>query len=309
MCALSNSYDFILNAGEVFAEALETVGNIGVGDSIDSQHIDSLIRAFNIQLKSKQVRSLNLWTWKDAVLFLEPGATSYQLGPSGDHAAESYVQTALSADAALGASTLSLKSTAGMANGDNIGIVLDGGSLFWTTISAVGGTDIAAPLTGSASSGNVVFAYTSKIQRPLSIKDVRLLHIDNTERPCNVIPVSEYNGYPNKTVSSEIVSIAHEPLTDNTLLRVWPANTLATDVLKFSYKKPVDDIDGIENNIYAPVDCYDAIVADFTSRIAARFGLSIAEQQELERKAEKAFAMVHDFEDDTSISFAPWGGV
>lgn len=305
--ALSNSFDFSLNASEVFKEALENVGAIGVGDEIDSQHIGSLLRAFNIQLKSKQVRSLNLWTWKDAVLFLSPGETSYQLGPTGDHTAETYVQTTLSTDAANGASALALTSTAGMTNGDSIGVVLNDGTLFWTTIAAVGGTDIAAPLTGNASPGNVVFTYTSKIQRPLSVKDVRLLHIDDAERPCNVIPVSEYNGYPNKTVSSEIVSIAHEPLMDNTLLRVWPANTLATDVLKFSYKKPVDDIDDVGGNIYAPVDCYDAIVTDFTSRIAGRFGASIAEQQNLERKAEKAFAEVHDFEDETSISFAPGG--
>lgn len=305
--ALSNSFDFSLTAGEVFKEALENVGAIGVGDELDSQHVGSLTRAFNIQLKSKQVRALNLWTWKDAVLFLAPGETSYRLGASGDHATESYVQTTLAADAALGASTLTLTATAGMTNGDSIGIVLDDGTLFWTTISAVGGTDIAVALTSAASSGNVVFSYTSKIERPLSIKDVRLLHIDETERPCNVIPVSEYNGYPNKNVSSEIVSVAHEPLMDNTLLRVWPANTLATDVLKFSYKKPVDDIDNIEHNIYAPVDCYDAIVADFTARVAGRFGASIAEQQNLERKAEKAFAEVHDFEDDTSISFAPGG--
>lgn len=305
--ALSNSFDFSLTAGEVFKEALENVGAIGVGDELDSQHVGSLTRAFNIQLKSKQVRALNLWTWKDAVLFLSPGETSYRLGASGDHATESYVQTTLAADAALGSSTLTLTATTGMTNGDNIGIILDDGTLFWTTISAVGGTDIAAGLTSAASTGNVVFSYTSKIERPLAIKDVRLLHIDETERPCNVIPVSEYNGYPNKTVSSEIVSIAHEPLMDNTLLRVWPANTLATDVLKFSYKKPVDDIDNIEHNIYAPVDCYDAIVADFTARVAGRFGASIAEQQNLERKAEKAFAEIHDFEDDTSISFAPGG--
>lgn len=305
--ALSNSYDFTLNAGEVFAEALETIGNIGVGDSIDPQHIDSLTRAFNIQLKSRQVRALNLWTWKDAVLFLAPGETSYRLGATGDHATESYVGTTLAADAALGASTVTLTDTTGMTNADSIGIVLDSGVLFWTTISAVAGTDIADALPSAATLGNVVFAYTTKIQRPLSIKDVRLLHIDETERPCNVIPVSEYNGYPNKTVSSEIVSIAHEPLLDNTLLRVWPANTLATDVLKFSYKKPVDDIDGLEDNIYAPVDCYDAIVADFTSRISGRFGASLADQQNYERKAEKAFAEVHDFEDDTSISFAPGG--
>lgn len=308
MCALSNSYDFSLNAGEVFKEALENVGAIGVGDELDAQHVGSLTRAFNIMLKSKQVRALSLWTWKDAVLFLEKDATSYRLGATGDHATETYVQTTLAADAAQGATTITLTATAGMTNGDNIGIVLDDGSLFWTTISVTGGTDIAAGLTSVAVSGNVVFAYTSKIQRPLSIKDVRLLHVDETERPCNVIPVSEYSGYPNKNVSSEIVSIAHEPLMDNTMLRVWPANTLTTDVLKFSYKKPVDDIDNIEHDIYAPVDCYDAIVADFTARIAGRFGMSVAEQQDFERKAEKAFAGVHDFEDDTSISFAPWGG-
>jgi hypothetical protein len=302
---LSNSYDFSLAAIDVFKEALENVGAIGVGDDVDSNHLDSLTRAFNIQLKSKQVRSLQLWTWKDAVVFLESGATSYELGPTGDHATESYVQTTLAADAALGASTLGLTSTTGMTSGDSIGIVLDDGTLFWTTVSAVGGTDISSGLTSAAASGNVVFAYTAKIQRPLSIKDVRLFHINETERPCNVIPISEYNGYPNKTVSSEIVSIAHEPLLDNTRLSVWPANTLATDVLKFSYKKPVDDIDGIEDSIYAPVDCYDAIVADFTARIAGRFGRSAADQQDMERKAEKAFAMIHDFEDDTSISFAP----
>ncbi len=296
-----------LNVGEALEDALENLGVIGAGDGIEGHKVDSLIRTFNMSLSQFQSVILGLWTWRNANVFLTKGTADYLLGPTGGNASESYAQTTLSADAAATDTTVSLTSATGIADADKIGIVLNSGGIHWTTVSAIGGTTIAVGMPSAASAGNAVFAYTTKIQRPMELKDIRLRYVNGDERPCNVVPVSEYNLYTNKATESEVVNVAHEPLLDNTLIHVWPAPDNSTSVLKMQYKRPITTLAGVEDVIEAPQDVYKAIIAALTSDLAPKYGIDMAERLDWERKAKTLKDQIHDFEDDTSISFAPGG--
>lgn len=70
--------------------------------------------------------------------------------------------TTLSQNAAIGATFLFLASTAGFTAGNQVGVMLDSGTVFNTSVSgppASNGITIAAALPGSAASGNQVTDY------------------------------------------------------------------------------------------------------------------------------------------------------
>ena len=75
-----------------------------------------------------------------------------------------YTYTTLTVAAASGATTIQVASIAGISSGDSIGVLLNGGGLFKTTVSgAPSGSTItlAAALTSAAYAGNGVYDYTS----------------------------------------------------------------------------------------------------------------------------------------------------
>jgi hypothetical protein len=306
--ATTGSGDYTLMVGEVLRESLENLRAVAFGEDIETEQVSSLLRTFNIAIKSFQAQTLALWTWRHAALFLTKDTAGYLLGPTGSNAAETYVATTLAVDAAASDAVVTLTSTTGINDGDYIGIVLDDGGVHWSTINAAAGTTISSGLPSDAAAGNTVFAYTTKIERPLEIKDVRLLRLTGDEKPCNVIPMSEYNAYPIKNTSSEVVNVAYEPLVGNALIHVWPLNAVSTEVLKFQYKKPTATVTSFEDVVSFPADCYNALVLEITSKLAPKYGTPMAEMRDWERKAKMALEEMHDFEDDTSISFAPMGG-
>jgi hypothetical protein len=102
--------------------------------------------------------------------------------------------------------------------------------------------------------------------------------------------------------------VAYEPLVGNALIHVWPLNAVSTEVLKFQYKKPTATVTSFEDVVSFPADCYNALVLEITSKLAPKYGTPMAEMRDWERKAKMALEEMHDFEDDTSISFAPMGG-
>lgn len=71
------------------------------------------------------------------------------------------ISAQLSAAAAIGTTTLLLESTYGFTEGGNVGVMLDSGVMFNTTIDSViaGGITIAAGIPYTAASGNIVTAY------------------------------------------------------------------------------------------------------------------------------------------------------
>src|SRR6185295_4401225 len=114
-----------------------------------------------------------IWTTQEAILFPAVSRNLYYVGSTTtDRVAGPYVQTSLSADAASGASTITVDSVVGIATTYIIGVLLDDGTMQWTTVNGApsGSTvTLTATLTGAASDGNSVFAYQSVLVRPLKV--------------------------------------------------------------------------------------------------------------------------------------------
>jgi hypothetical protein len=131
---------FTMNRDEIIATALENVGVYAAGETISAEDTTMCARRLNMMAKAWMAHGAHLWAMKEATLFLSVGTQSYSLGASGTHCTNTYVHTTLSTDEATNSTSIGLSSATGMSASDNIGIVLDDGTIHWTTISGAPGT-------------------------------------------------------------------------------------------------------------------------------------------------------------------------
>lgn len=306
----SNSVDFSLSRDNIIRAALEEIGEVAEGEGITPDRTVAVALRLNSWVKSLMAGGAKLWALKQATLFLAEGTASYSLGATGTHCTDTYVQTTLSTDEALGSTSLSLTSTTGMSASDAIGIVLDDGTIHWSTISGAPGapTTIAVGLASAATSGNVVFTYTSKINRPQRIdtESAYWHSVAGQDTPVKLISRAEYAQLSNKTTQGKLVQAFYDPQLINGVLKVWPTPDLATDVLKFWYERILEDFDASANTPDFAIEWGEALILGLASRMAPSSGMGLQERMELKGRADEALfiAMGYDRE-NTSLFCQP----
>ena len=255
--ALSGSFDFNPTTLEVIEGALRIVGAKQRGTSLEPEAYSEARDAFNMLLKQLNTDGLRLWKIREATLFLNTDTQSYSLGSTGDHAAYSFRETTLSSAAISGASTVSVTSATGISNGDYIGVELTSGALHWTTVNgAPSGTTVTltATLTGAAASGNIVYVYTTKINRPLRIISARRRNSDSDDQDVEQISRQQYFNITSKDSEGEINQFYYDPQLTNGTLYVWPLITDVSNTLKLTVYDPINDLDTTSDNIDFPVE-------------------------------------------------------
>lgn len=249
--ATSGSVDFNLTGTQIVNRAMRHMGVIGQEETPNDSELADGLEALNVLVKQLPAEGINLWKNEDLIVWLRVGVTKYSIGSSGDHAATTWVRTTLSADAASGAGSLTVTAITGMASADNVGIVLDDGTLQWDTINGApsGSTvTLTGTLDSAASSGNQVWAYTTKAVRPLRLDLPRRRDVAVQDIPIWIMSRQEYFDTPNKTTQAPPVNVYYDPQLTNGELLVWPAPDSVNDTLLFSAKMPLEDFDSLTNN-------------------------------------------------------------
>lgn len=293
----------------ITAAALET-GDIALGDTLQDDPLNQYNLRLNTWVKSLMADGAKLWAMQLATLFLVPGQAQYTLGIDGAHCTTEYVRTTLSASALASATTVHLTDYTGMASGDHIGILLDSGTLFWTTISGAPGatTTIADALTGAASSGAQVFTYTSKISRPQRIAPDSAYRRSSAlmDTPVAMISRTEYAQLANKVTRGKIVQAFYDPQLSDGVLSVWPTPESAADVLNFWYERRLEDFTSGADNPDFTIEWGEALILGLAHRMAATAGLSLAERQDLERRAQAALDKAEGYDrENVGMFFQP----
>ncbi|MFW9927775.1 MAG: hypothetical protein ACFFD1_00100 [Candidatus Thorarchaeota archaeon] len=271
--ARSGSYDFSLNRQQFVTLVLQSLNLVAKNKTPPSDMMDFAVKRLNIMLKSwMRQYGIKLWNRFEAYVFPAYQTASYSLGSSGDNATKSYVSTTLDGDEASGQTTLSVTSTSSFNNSDKIGVILDDGTLQWSTIDSFVTNDtvtIADALTGSASSGNYVYVYTTKMPRPLRIMKASLYDV-TTGRETKIDPMSrdEYFDFTDKTIDSQPNRYFYDPLLDNGILYVYPRPTTLTEIIKILYHEPLEDMDSATDDFDLPSEWYEAIFLNLEYRIA-----------------------------------------
>lgn len=312
--ATSGSYTLTQTRSQIIQAAARKVGAIESGETMSADMTSDFAGALNAMLKYWQAIGVEIWTTAEGILFLQTDQTQYTLSSSSsDHATESYVQTTLSADVANGASTITVASITGISSGDYIGVQQDDGALDWTTVNgAPSGSSITltAAMGDSASSGNLVVAYTTKLVRPLRLISARRYNFDSAiDTPLRIYDRMEYRETPNKTVESTPNAVFYDRrggANSSGLLHVWPEPSTVDEAIKFTFARPIQVFSTSADEPDFPEEWIEPVQYNLALRLADEFDVPVEKYNRLEKRATETLARVTWNETElTDIQFIP----
>ena len=308
--ALSGSYDFAITRDNIINAALRKLNVVDQFEDATAKEISQGSEALNLVAKRWQAQGLHLWKYEEVIVLLERNKTLYTLAPTGDNAAleNDLAETTLSADAASGVSTITVTSATGMAASDTIFIQLSDGTSQTTTISSISTNTITlgAVLTGAASSGDKVFAYTSKIQKPMRVTDARRRNTDGNDIPVEVIPRKTYFDLSTKSDEGKVTQIYYNPKISSGNLRVWQPTDNVGETLRLTVEYPMQDFDSTTDNPDFPIEWGDALIFNLAVVLAPEYGVFGGELAELKALAREYKEELLDYDqEDTYIQFTP----
>lgn len=306
--ATSGSVDFNPSVNDQIERSLRLCGVGTRGEPLAAEDVAEAKFAAEQLIKHWQAHGIHLWAYGEATLFLTPGTALYSLGPGGANATESYTETALKVAASATDTTIDVDSIAGIADGDNIGIVLDNDTFHWTTVNGAPAGDtitLTDAMPSAAAIGNAVYAYTTKIDRPLRIHNVRL-EIEGQDTPMNKWSRQQYFDQPNKTTQGRPTQWYYDPQLSLGVLYLWQTPDTVNNLVNFNIERPLQDIDSKSNTNYLPTEWGEVFVFTLAHRISFEYGVSAQKRSELKREANEALALVMGWDrEDAEVNLQP----
>ena len=289
---------------EISEEALRDARIISAEQDVQAIDAARCFTALNNIVKFWQTQDINLWLTEEAVLPLVKDQQSYTLGPNGDHCttADDFKYTTTDAAEATSQTVISVTSTSGMANSDNIGIELDDGTRHWTTIVSFVANDTVTITTGLASaaaSGNTVYTYTTLIPRPMRILSARYASsLTASEIPTNRWTRQQYFNQSNKDSSGTVINWYYSPQRTDGELYVWQVANNVDNVLRITYMSPALVYGATTDDLDFPSEWYLPLKWAIAAEIGPSYGLNNERQMQLEAKSAYTLEQVlaHDVE-------------
>lgn len=308
--ATSGTYDYSRNRNQILTRALRLCKAIADGEEPDSQMLTGAADALNSMIKHWQGTGIHIWRTTECAVFLQANQTRYGLSStSSDHATETFVQTAISADFNSGVSAVSVESITGISASYYIGIQLDDGSFFWTTVNGApsGSTiNLAAATTDSVSDGAVVIAYQTKLVRPLSVISGRRFNLNSSiDTPIDIWDRIEYQNMPNKTASGTPNAVYYDRrggANSSGYLHVWQPNSSPEYCLKLTVARPIQIFSASSNTPDIPEEWTNAVTWSLAEELAPEYDTPDSTYAKIEKKAARYLSEVNWFEEELAAS-------
>jgi len=209
----SGTYNFSVNRDQIIRGAMINIEKL---DEIEQPSPQDIIDcSFWLNMLMKQwmgtkdfAPGLKTWTRRHGYLTLSQLAYEYPLNSSTQGWSNSLILTTLTAAVSSG-SVLAVSSVAGMSVGDNIGVVLDAGYVYWSTIATGGINGLNITINGAVPSnaalGAVVYDEGLTLaQQPLEIITASLRNSSKSDIPLRILTSNQYDALPNKTDPTNI---------------------------------------------------------------------------------------------------------
>ena len=284
--AVGTTTNFNLGRNELITEALRILRVISGQQTASGDLITSCSTTLNLMLRAWQADGLHVWTAQNGCLFQVTGQATYNTSADRFCDLDDLVISALGADEASGQTVLTLSSTTGMAADDEIGILLDDGTLQWTTIASVDSSTqvtVDDALTGDASEDAVVYAFTTRLGRIVEINhdDSRIRNMTaatGTATQYNEIPLfplsrQEYNILSNKTNQGVTTQLYFQALRDSANFTLWPVPNNSINLILFTYYRNLYDFDTPTDFADAPVEWTRTFIWCLAAELGPRFGV------------------------------------
>ena len=328
--ALSANFDLSTTRTLIIESSLRKLGALAEGQAATATSLTTASEALNYMIKAWAAEGMPVWNLKRGYIYPLADDSEMDLNPAStaDHWTEELILTKLTDNAASGATTITVSTTAGIdvtgttTNSDIIGVEMNDGSIHWTTISAGGGTTgltLAAallPANQTASSSNRVYAYTTRAQAPMEIegawrvnaatgdrievRNTALFEIlDNVNLTSDLEgPVLEYNYQKQINTTGGSVGV----------FRIWPRFENGDEYLEILFQAPFDDMDAATNNPTFPQEWFEAIVYGLAVRLAPEYKLPLQERMIIKEEAQAMKDRANmSSRENASIVFQPEG--
>lgn len=274
----SGSSDFNSTRDEIIKAAYRKIGVIRATQTPNAQLITDGAEALNAMVKHWQGKGIHVWTVTEATLFPQPGQTQYAISnaATSDHVTSSFVTTSVRIEAASGSTVISVDSITGFNNGDFIGIVVDDGSVHWTTINGAPAAltiTLTSGLDDSAAVGNKIYAYTTKIVRPLKIVDARWIDDDTLlESPTvSMMARLDYRRLPNKSQTGSVTQAFYDPQLTTGYLNLWHVPAVFEGYVNFTWHRPIEDFDAAGDNPDLPQEWIRTLIWSLAQELGPEF--------------------------------------
>ena len=307
----SGSINLTATRDEIITEALELLGVLAEGDAPSAAQLTSCARTFNYMVKAFQADGLNLYALQQVYLFLQKTQSAYSMiSTTTDHYTAAFVETTTSAASISGATTLTVTSITGLTSADKIGVYQDDGEMHWTTINGApsGSTvTLTAALTAAVSSGAVVYAYTSKANRPMRVQEA-VLHSFNsgTDTPIENGSREEYFNLSQKGSDGQVNRIYYDPQVGSPKLYVWPQSDDERDYLKLYIQRTLEDLDAAGDLVDYPQEWFLCMSYGLALLLGPKYGKPLPALAGVSAIAEREYKRVRDFDvEPGSVFLAP----
>ena len=307
--ATSGSKNFSITRSDIIDAALRKVGVFDASEGASGDDTSIASFALNLMIKEWVVDGIDIFLRTESTLFLQPNTQSYAL--STDHITDSYVETTLSAAEASGQTVLSVTSSTGMTAADFLGVKLDDNTIQWALISTVdSATQITSDtaLTSAAASGNKVYTYTTKSDRPQKLLYAFRSDVSGFDTEVSIIGENAYRRQSNKTSDGPPVEVWYNPQGNQATgkLHVWPDNGGKNwDKLVLIAQHLPDDLDSSSNNPDFPIEFGNALVWGLAAELGSEYGISNVEQQKLWAIAQDKLDTVLNYDvENASVVFS-----
>lgn len=307
--AVSGSKDFSITRADIIEAALRKIGVYDQGEAVPGEEVPDAALALNLMVKEWVMDGADIFLRTESTLFLQPDTQSYNL--STDHITDSYVETTLSAAEASGQTVISVTSSAGMTANDNIGIKMDDNTIHFSTIASVDSSiqvTINNATDDDAASGNKVYAYTTKSDRPQKILYAFRSDKNGFDTEISIIGENEYRRQSNKTADGAPTEIWYNPQGNQSTgkLSVWPDNGGADwDKIVLIAQHLPDDFDAGANNPDFPIEWGNALVWGLAAELCSEYSIPEREQTRIWSIANNKLQKALDYDvENASVIFA-----
>ena len=308
--ATSGSINYSVDRDEIITEALEQLGVLAEGQSPSSDQLTSMARTLNMLVKFLQAREFNLFALQKVYVYLEKNKNSYSLSSSTtDHFSAEYNRTTLAAAGTALDTTITVASISNMADADYIGIKLTDGTMQWTTINgAPSGTTVTLTdaLTGAATSGDTVYFYTSKANRPMKIANAVVSDaVSGQDIPIWTVSRQEYVDLPNKTDDGQVNQLYYDPQVGTGVLYVWPESSTVDQYLTLWVLRTLEDFDAATDDADFPQEWYLPLAFNLAAMSVTKYGVPRDTRLYIYKMAEQTLNEASSFDTEDGFQIVP----
>lgn len=262
----SGTYSFYVTRDNILRMAALNLNKLDQYEGLTPQETTDMSMWLNMLVKQWMGKTdfapgLKVFSRRHGHLMLSSLVNSYTLNSTTVGWTNTLNQTNTSATVSSG-SVVPVVSTAGMTTGDNFGVDMDAGYVYWSKIQSIGvnSITITGTIPSQASSGASIYSYTTGAQTPLDIETAFLRDATNNDTPLTIMTLEQYDALPtkaSKTYLSDPTGIYYEFQNGY--------GTLFTDVagcsdgskhICLSYMEPSQDFNNPLDTPYYPQQWY-----------------------------------------------------